>query len=31
MMKKNFPLSTEFVYQVFALIVIVIMVHAGNR
>ena len=27
-MKKNFPLSTEFIYQVFALIVIIIMVHA---
>jgi biopolymer transport protein ExbB/TolQ len=27
-MKKSFPLSTEFIYQVFALIVIVIMVHA---
>jgi biopolymer transport protein ExbB/TolQ len=27
-MKKSFPLSTEFIYQVFALIVIVIVVHA---
>jgi biopolymer transport protein ExbB/TolQ len=27
-MKKSFPVSVEFIYQVFALIVIVIMVHA---
>ncbi len=27
-MKKSFPLTTEFIYQVFALIVIVIVVHA---
>ncbi len=27
-MKKSFPLSTEFIYQVFALIVIFIIVHA---
>ena len=27
-MKRTFPLSTEFIYQVFALIVIVIVVHA---
>ena len=28
-MKKNFPVSIEFIYQVFSLIVIVIMVHAA--
>ena len=27
-MKKSFPVSAEFIYQVFALIVIIIMVHA---
>ena len=28
-MKKNFPVSIEFIYQIFALIVIVIIVHAA--
>jgi len=28
-MKKNFPVSIEFIYQVFSLIVIVIIVHAA--
>jgi biopolymer transport protein ExbB/TolQ len=28
-MKKNFPVSIEFIYQVFALIVIIIIVHAA--
>ena len=27
-MKKNLPVSLEFIYQIFALIVIVILVHA---
>ena len=28
-MKQNLPVSLEFIYQVFALIVIVILVHAA--
>ena len=28
-MKKNFPISTEFIYQLFALILIIIIVHAA--
>jgi biopolymer transport protein ExbB/TolQ len=28
LMKKSFPLSIEFIYQMFALIIIIIMVHA---
>ena len=28
-MKKNFPVSIEFIYQVFSLIVIIIIVHAA--
>jgi hypothetical protein len=27
-MKKTFPLSAEFIYQLFALVVIIIVVHA---
>ena len=28
-MQKNFPLSIEFIYQLFALIIIIIIVHAA--
>ena len=28
-MKKNFPVSIEFIYQIFSLIVIIIIVHAA--
>ena len=28
-MKKKFPISTEFIYQLFALILIIIIVHAA--